>query len=130
MAQRACVRYKVFLDQFFRKKSLVDAIFRAGHWNEALAHKFGESVAGGLVPSQSALTPEETSHARSLRRLALQERMRRKKWLHASHPGGDCQNCGWKTQWDEPAFQLLTQCWVCEKLVCKRWCSLAEHARP
>jgi hypothetical protein len=111
----------------------VDAIFRAGHWNDALAHKLVESIAGGLVPSQSALTPEQTSRARSLRKVALQERLRSRKWSCGNAPAGKCQgqDCGWRTDWDhDPYMKLRTECWACGKLVRKRWCALEDHARP
>lgn len=122
-------RYKAFVDTFFRKKSLVDAIFRTGHWNEALAGTFAGDL-GGLVPSQSALPPKETHAARALRKDALRARMTRKKWLQGNVNPGRCQQCGWHTDWETHEwYQNRTQCWVCEDIVCKRWCAVEDHAR-
>jgi len=114
----------------FPKEVLGDAIFRTGHWNAALAKTFGESIDGELVPSQSACSPMETKRARTQRRVALQERMRRRKWLCGNASAGECQRCNRSTHWDHPDMRFRTECWVCGKLVCKQNCSLDEHARP
>ena len=107
----------------------MDAIFRTGHWNQALASSFAESL-GGLVPSQSASDPAEVKAAKILRKEALRQRMQRKKWLAGNMEPGQCQGCRWQTDWDRNEdYRPRTQCWVCQRIYCKRWCSNPETAR-
>ncbi len=116
------------MDTWFRKKSLVDTIFKTGHWNERLATMYAADLAlhGGGASSPAAVTTEEAQrraqhrHAFKLRRNALFWRNKMRKAELASRTPGECANCGWSEQ------DCRIQCWVCKRLVCT-FCQVTNH---
>ena len=78
------------MDSWYGKKSVVDVIFRVGHWNEQLAKLYREDKAHNprtRAPADSQGDEERAAQqavreASDLRRHARYERRRRKKWAN------------------------------------------------
>ena len=116
--------YKVFCDTWFGKKSIVDIIFRCGHWDESVADRWSDDRKqhpSGIAGSRAATTNQATQKAKNARREAHYELQKYNGYSCLMKAHGPCGRCGTDTA---TTNQHRVQCWVCQvedHIVCT-WC--------
>ena len=125
-------RYKAFVDKWWRKKSLVDAIFMMGHWSRELGSAYVQDLGTPLPVVQpvaaaggdAVVSRVAALQARRKYRYALS---RMQRFTASNHPAGVCSTCGWHTNYEgDMKMQPRVQCVSCTRLICKRWCCVPD----
>jgi hypothetical protein len=118
--------YKVFCDQWFGKKSIVDCIFRVGHWNADLTEMYENALTnGGYATSRVGATrrkedPEPLRAAFESRKKARYARQRFDRYQAAHQAPGTCDHCSFVENYG------LIMCMCCKAKVCS-WCQVKDH---
>ena len=119
-------RYKAFCDTWFCKKSIVDTIFRIGHWSKEAADKWEldrTQHPSGAADSRATTKAQIAQQARRDAHYALQ---RYTKYRYNRALAGICDTCGADTA---KQHMHRIKCWVCSRLVCQsEKCRVAEHS--
>ena len=119
-------RYKAFCDTWFCKKSIVDTIFRIGHWSKEAADKWEldrTQHPSGAADSRATTKAQIAQQARRDAHYALQ---RHTKYRYNRMLAGICDTCGADTA---KQHMHRIKCWVCSRLVCQsEKCRVAEHS--
>ena len=117
--------YKVFVDNMFGRKSVVDAIFRAGGWSNRIAEAWRRDRATRKAPpdGEGGTASSRAAAAKKARRAAHGEMQRRDKYDHSWIVPGRCDNCTWDTQ-KKRAYRV--KCYICKQCVCIM-CSVEGH---
>ena len=126
------IRYKAFLDKWWRKKSLVDTIFVCGHWSRDISNTYLQDLAEPPLPLP-APPPDDNADAVVSRVGALKARRQHRyarsrmhRFMKSSVEKGVCSSCGWHTDWEPEDLRLRVQCIFCSRLVCRRWCCVPD----
>ena len=104
--------------------SVVDTIFRIGHWNQEIAdrwHLDRTEHLRGIADSRADKTEKTKPQiAHIARREAHYQLQRYTKYRNFRQPAGICSLCGTETT------LARVKCWVCNGLACQE-CHVAEH---
>ena len=94
------LRYKVFVDRMFGRRSVVDAIFRAGGWSNRFAEAWSRNRATRRAQpnGEGGTASSRVAAARKARRAAQGETQHRDKYDHSWIVLGRCDICTWDTE--------------------------------
>ena len=111
------LRYKAFVDNALGRKSVVDAIFRAGGWSNRTAEAWSRDRATRRVQpnGEGEAASSHVAAARKARRAAQGEMQRRDEYDHSWVVLGRRDNCTWDTQ-KKRAYRV--KCYICKQCVC------------
>ena len=139
------IRYKAFLDKWWRKKSLVDTIFMCGHWSNEISSIYLQDLATGAADSGAGATGGPSAaaaiapppgivdtvvsrvNALKARRAFRYAVNRAARFAKGSMAPGPCDICERRTDWEgEESLQNRVQCVICSRLVCRKHCCVPE----